>query len=243
MPVGSTTSLRNWNEQIRRLAHAALDLLFPPRCVVCRKPGTPLCPNCICSFERVQGPVCPTCGDPQPHGDLCPRCLRGRTFKSVRSAFQFTGGVRQAVHAFKYERRRELAGPLARAAADVLAAPDQSTHLCAVPLHPTRLAQRGYNQAWLIAEQLAEIWTSSPVLPERALVRTRNTASQVDLDFAARRTNVNQAFCADSAWVAQRAIILVDDVCTTGATLDACAAALMDSGAISVQAITLARAV
>jgi ComF family protein len=112
-----------------------------------------------------------------------------------------------------------------------------------VPLHPHRKAERGYNQAFLVAQNLTDFWRLDVLLPEEALTRLRDTVSQVGLDYADRQTNVGGAFCADPNWVRQRRVVLVDDVCTTGATLDACAIALRSAGATAVRAVTLARAV
>jgi ComF family protein len=113
--------------------------------------------------------------------------------------------------------------------------------LCAVPLHPKRLAERGYNQSELVASELAARW-EIPLLGRMALQRVRETCSQVDLGRAERLTNVRNAFAADPALVRGLQIVLFDDVCTTGATLVACAEALLAAGARRVSAVTLARA-
>ena len=109
-----------------------------------------------------------------------------------------------------------------------------------VPLHPTRLHQRGYNQATLLARQFGQL--SSIPVRENILARVRPTASQMTLDAEARRLNVMGAFqCIDHQLIGKH-LILVDDVCTTGSTLDACACALLEAGAATVQALTVARA-
>ena len=109
-----------------------------------------------------------------------------------------------------------------------------------VPLHATRLRERGYNQAALLARELAQ--RAELPVNERTLVRKRATAPQVELGARERRENMHDAFgCSDGA-LAEKRVLLIDDVCTTGATLEACAIALRESGAHSVQALTLARA-
>ncbi|MDY7080323.1 MAG: phosphoribosyltransferase family protein [Chloroflexota bacterium] len=109
-----------------------------------------------------------------------------------------------------------------------------------VPLHIVRLQERGYNQAALLAREMAH--QVGLTVDEQSLVRQRETASQVDLDARQRRQNVHAAFCCSGNGLVGRRVLLIDDVCTTGATLEACAAALYEGGARSVQALTLARA-
>jgi ComF family protein len=229
-------------EQAQRWASATLNLLFPPRCVGCRRVGAILCDACVDAFEPVSGSVCPVCGEPQPQPQTCIRCAaQPRAFDSTRSAFWFTGSLRQAIHALKYEHRRVLAAPLAASMTRRIERPHADARMCAVPLHPGRLAERGYNQSDLLAAELARCW-ALPLLPADALVRNRDTASQVGLDYPSRQANVAGAFVASRRWVADQAVLLVDDVCTTGATLHACAHALRAAGAVAVTAITLARA-
>jgi ComF family protein len=109
-----------------------------------------------------------------------------------------------------------------------------------VPLHATRLRERGYNQAGLLARELAQQTKLS--IDEQTLARERATAPQVELNARQRRENVHDAFRCSSDGLAGSRVLLVDDVCTTGATLEACAIALRKGGARSVQALTLARA-
>jgi competence protein ComFC len=242
----SSTGVRlkqNLGKQARWIANAALDLLFPPRCVVCHRIGVRLCETCIAAFEPIVGPICASCGEPVPFATLCPRCkAEKRAFESVRSAFLYTETIRKAVHAFKYERRRDVAKPLADAMSGALASPPNQAILCPVPLYADREAARGYNQSELLSHHLSQNWAVS-VLPKEAFRRVRDTTSQVGLDYGDRQRNVNAAFLADRAFITGQTILLVDDVCTTGATLHACAQSLIEAGAVSVSAVTLARAV
>jgi ComF family protein len=148
--------------------------------------------------------------------------------------------VRNAIHALKYKRRRDAAVPLAALLSARLAKGDIPFDLMtSVPLHPARERERGYNQAELLAEQTARQTRSIYV---RACQRTRATADQVGLDPAARRLNVQAAFAPTSTELRGQRVLLIDDVCTTGATLDACAGALYAGGARAVYGLTVARA-
>jgi ComF family protein len=156
--------------------------------------------------------------------------------------------MREAIHALKFGGRPVLATPLGRllaeAGARALPAPpaDWADGLVPVPLHPARLAERGFNQAELLAAPCAARWRV-PVL-SRALVRRRPTLPQTDLDPAARRANVRDAFRVPRpAAVEGRRVLLVDDVLTTGATVGAAARALRAAGAAAVGVLTLARVV
>jgi len=196
-------------------------------------------------------PFCRTCGDPLPSWrvisaalERCPRCRRAPGLvDAARSAGLYEGSLRGIVHAFKYEGRRGLAAPLARmmrtAGASVL---DEADFTVPVPLHLWRRFRRGFNQSDDLARRL-----DVPVL--HALMRVRPTPPQTGLTAAGRRRNVRDAFTL-SRFLPRRArqrlegriVVLVDDVRTTGATLDACAAVLKAAGVREVRALTVARA-
>ncbi|MCC6905810.1 MAG: ComF family protein [Anaerolineae bacterium] len=166
-------------------------------------------------------------------------------FATLRGAFYYDGTLRAAIRAFKYGSQRALANEFAEAMRPLkgaLVPPGGEIRLVAVPLHPERERTRGYNQAYLLAEALAAVW-ELPLLPREALWRTRHTPAQVGQNYAARQANVEQAFAASHAAVTGYDILVIDDVCTTGATIDACADALLSAGARSVSGATLARAV
>lgn len=231
-----------FTEQVRTVAQAALDLLFPPRCVLCRRVGQELCADCLSGFLPVGNLFCPICGEPQLTSKVCSRCAANPpAFKQVRSAYRFVAGLRHVVHVFKYNNRRSLAAPLAVAITQQIQEPKHPVAICPVPLFPARQVERGYNQARLLAVKLACCWHLT-CLPEEALRRTRSTGSQVGLDYSARQANVHDAFAADPGLVEGWNILLVDDVCTTGSTMNACAGTLLAAGAISVSGVTLARA-
>jgi ComF family protein len=150
--------------------------------------------------------------------------------------------LRLAIHRFKYQNARILARPLAEAMAVRLKAPDTLTLLVPVPLHYKRLRERGYNQSELLSVELAGRFKLE--VDHAALERVLNTFPQARIpDAGERHRNLAGAFAVRSSQIKGRSVIIVDDVCTTGATLESCAAALRQSGAVSVHAWTLAREV
>lgn len=219
-----------------------LDLLFPPRCVVCRRVGTWLCPECGNRLPRLSGPVCPRCGAPTSNGTACRACQEAPLrLEGIRSVAPFRGLIRAAIHYLKYRHARELADPLGELMARYWQEnPLPAEVIVPVPLHPSRLQRRGYNQAALLAWALSR--RIGLPMDEEALCRVRATASQMRLYAADRRRNVEDAFRCTTDRMSGRQVLLVDDVCTTGATLEACADALRQGGAREVWALTLARA-
>jgi len=228
-----------------------------PRCAACdRVLDTPLsgpvCDGCWSQVRLLTAPFCRTCGDPLASWrvisaalEQCPRCRRAPTsVDAARAAGHYEGTLRAILHAFKYDGRRRLARPLSalmiEAGAQLLHGADG---VVPVPLHPWRRARRGFNQAEELARHLGV-----PIRP--VLWRVRATAPQTALDAKARRRNLFGAFRLSpfltsrrrQQWLEGRTIVLVDDVRTTGATLDACAAALKAAGAEEVRALTAARA-
>lgn len=225
------------------LLGSLLDLLFPPRCVVCHQVGTWLCPECVDRLPRLSGPVCQRCGTPITSGMFCQTCQEVPwRLEGIRSVAPFRGPVRAAIHYLKYHHARELADPLGELMARYWRQnPLPAEAIVPVPLHPSRLRRRGYNQAALLAWALG-CRVGLPV-DEDALCRVRATVSQMRLKAADRRRNVENAFHCPTDRMRGRRVLLVDDVCTTGATLEACADALREGGARQVWALTLARTV
>jgi ComF family protein len=231
---------------------ALIDLLFPPYCVACRRLGAWLCPACLAKIESIHPPICQRCGLPSgrdqaanPGMLICSHCQRAPLQLDGLLAYAYhSGPLREAIHQFKYEDLRSLAGPLGKLMHDgwtMLAPPNlEIDTIVPVPLHPARQRQRGYNQSVLLARELG-VALARPVV-EGVLIRTKATAPQVGLNALERRTNVQDAFqCVGSALSGKR-VLLVDDVCTTGCTLESACLALRASGASSVWAYTLARA-
>jgi ComF family protein len=197
-------------------------------------------------------PLCRTCGDPLASWRIisaaleqCPRCRRVRSSVDVaRAAGRYEGALRAILHAFKYDGRRRLARPLSalmRAAGAPLL--QDADCVVPVPLHPWKRARRGFNQAEELGRHLG-------VPLQRVLWRVRATAPQTTLNARARRRNLAGAFRLSPfltsrqrrQWLEGRTVVLIDDVRTTGATLEACAMVLRAAGVREVRALTVARA-
>jgi ComF family protein len=174
--------------------------------------------------------------------ELCVRCrISPLQIDTIRSVTLFEGVLRRAMHSLKYQNCTALAEPLGGLMAAYWEQSARSVDvLVPVPLHASRLRRRGYNQSALLAREMARR-VSLPV-DEQTLLRERATVSQVGLDAGQRRENVRGAFRFNGDGLAGKRVLLVDDVCTTGATLESCAIALREGGARSVHALTLARA-
>ena len=226
---------------IEGLSRIAGDLLFPAQCALCGTGGVLLCDACADALPRADGMRCDRCWTPVSGETLCSHCLAvPPSFSSLRGAFVMDGGARRLVHELKYEGLTSLAVPMAARMAPLLVAV-QSEILIPVPLHSSRERARGYNQSAELAGHLTRI--TGVACDRRALRRIRNTeplAKTMHRD--ERRAIVAGAFAARRERVERRRVLLVDDVVTTGATLDACARALLDAGAADVRCVTWARA-
>ncbi|MFC1983705.1 ComF family protein [Chloroflexota bacterium] len=228
--------------RLAKLKGIAVDLLFPQWCVGCGKEGDFICHNCLRSLPRIMPPICPKCGKPQPSGILCPGCTSWQAdIAGIRSPFRFDGVIRQAIHQLKYRSLRALAVTLANLLQDYLVtSPIPGEVLVPVPLHQKRLRERGYNQSSLLAKELGKI-TNLPVV-EDCLIRQLYTPPQTKtLTVDERRSNVANAFTCLDQRLRDKQVLLIDDVSTSGATLDACAAALKTAEATSVWGLVLAR--
>ena len=242
---------------VARWFDPVLDLVFPAVCPICARRSDdpahrPFCNPCWRALPIGVGPGCPVCGEPYPGlgGALpCDGCRRAPpSYAFARAIAPYRDGMREAIHALKYGRRPVLAAPLGRLLATdgpetlPVALRDWADALVPVPLHPARQAERGFNQAELLAAPCAARWRL-PLLT-RALVRVRPTPPQTDLDADARRANVRDAFRAvRPREIEGRRVLLVDDVLTTGATVGAAARALRTAGAAEVGVLALARVV
>jgi predicted amidophosphoribosyltransferase len=216
-----------------------LELVLPERCAVCARPGTALCGACGGALLRLSPPVCERCGSPGPWPvRRCAECSGRRlAFACARSAIVYDGRARAFVRAWKEHGRRRLDAHAAALVVEVVPRPavDALTH---VPGDPERAWERGRVAPQGLARALGEAWG----IPEAALLRrVRALPRQRGLGLAERRRNVRGSIAAADGVPA--AVCLVDDVYTSGATADACAAALRRAGAGRVEVVTLARAV
>lgn len=226
----------------RRFGQIALDLLYPKRCVGCGRGGELYCVSCVSSLSFILPPTCPICGQPGLQQGLCRACrTQPLQIGGIRSVAVYEGTLRNAIHSYKYSYMRGLSEALGALLVDYYRANSLSADVIVpVPLHRRRVRERGYNQSALLAAVLGRE-VGPPVLTD-ALRRDRYTISQTRLGWKERRENVADAFsCVDQA-VAGRSVLLIDDVCTTGSTLEACSIALRSGGAREVRALTLARA-
>lgn len=249
MSAGNTQSL------FAALWRGILSLVFPAHCALCMKPLDPghalcLCDTCLSELPRLRQPFCPRCGRPIPGQAVVPfdtRCgecrLTPPRFGICRSAGLYEGGLTQCIHLFKYEGKRELAGPLGLLMAECAAREFQGISfdgLVPVPLHRAKFRARGFNQATALARELGPRM-GVPVEP-RALSRVEERDSQSTLTRAARLKNVRGAFAVGRKdLVKGRHFLLVDDVFTTGATIGECVRVLLRGGARAVDVCTLAR--
>jgi ComF family protein len=238
-------------------ANAFVRILLAPSCAACRTElaeplNSPVCHRCWSLVAPVAAPACATCGDELPpqwvDPVVCARCLAAPpAFARAASAGRYDGALREVIHVFKYDGRRLLAEPLGRlmrsAGADLLAGADAAIP---VPLHPIRAWQRGFNQADDLARQLGlPVW--------RALRRRRHGPPQASLAARQRQANLKTAFALSRSWVLgarlrrqslrDQVVVVIDDVMTTGATVEACSDVLLAAGVRSVRVLTAARAV
>ena len=205
--------------------------------------GSWLCDRCRGRVRRLEEPMCRRCGaEVESVRRQCGCAGRLRALARLRSAVAYEGPIELAVQRFKYQGWRRLAEPLGLLLAERLVVEGLAARWAvAVPLHPARLRQRGFNQAELLA---AELRTRLAVdRPPGELVRVRATPSQVGHDRRWRLENVKGAFAWHGADLGGRSVLLVDDVATTGATLEACATALRSSGSGPVIGVSVARVI
>lgn len=218
-----------------------VDLVFPPRCGGCHLAGEWLCDICRRRIRRLEEPLCRRCGaELDSSRDSCGCKGRLHALSRLRSAVAYEGPVESLVHRFKYQGWQRLAAPLAALLCDRLVIEGlASSYVVAVPLHDDRRRERGFNQSELLAAELRRNLQLRE--PPGRLVRVRSTVPQVGNDRLRRWENVRGAFAWRGRALAGRPLLVVDDVATTGATLEACAAALKAAGSGPVTGVTVAR--
>jgi len=231
---------------------AMLDLLFPRTgCICCAGRGNLdkawLCPGCRSTLESmlVNFRSCPSCAAfILKDQERCMNCLSysEHWFDSARAVFPYDGLVKDLIWRFKYQGESFLARPLGQLMRDIVLGclkDGAASVIVPVPLHAERLKQRGYNQSELLAREIGQ-YTGLPIA-SHVLVRVKNTPSQTGLNRKDRWANLNRAFAlVPGETISGKAVLLLDDIFTTGATVDACARILKNGGAARVDVIAFA---
>jgi ComF family protein len=239
--------------KIQQFTSGAAGVLFPPVCAACRglvetdSPFHHVCAACARGVEYVRPPHCTTCGHPfygeVEGGRMCPHCIGlDPAFASGRTATLFRGAVRALVIELKYHRGLHVLGDIREILRHSPGLLDQvrDTVLVPVPLHPRKERERGYNQSRLLAEALAaEAGGATGV--EELLQREVDTVTQTAFDRSSRKENLKNAFALaeGAALNPDQHYLLVDDVFTTGSTLNACARVLRRAGCLKLDVVTL----
>jgi len=226
---------------LERIGRAALDMLYPPRCVLCGRSEAFLCASCRDGLPRADGLRCERCWLPLRGRSECATCLKTPlAMSALRSVFRYEEGVQRLVRELKFGGHSCLAEPLAielEAALREWAPPADA--IVPVPLTASHLRRRGFNQTALLARRLGRA-TGVPVV--EALARRGKAVAQFGSTKEERWRNVQGVFeVRPGVVVAGQRLLVIDDVATTGATLDACARALLAAGAVKVRALTVAR--
>lgn len=237
---------------IRRLFHAIL----PVQCVTCHcaltdDPVPFFCRSCWSSLQPLRGPFCPCCGRPfaSPHAlqhspaHLCSACRnRHPSYTKAWSLYQYASPLQEAVRLFKYRKKVALAHALGELMNQVPIGNIRADLIMPVPLYPTRLRDREYNQSLLLADRVSQ--AACIPLSYDNLIRIRETAPQTELSRAVRLKNLRRAFAVRRPKdITGKRILIIDDVFTTGTTVNECAKTLRKAGASEVYVFTLARTV
>lgn len=223
------------------------DVLFPVFCAGCRVEGFTLCEKCLREVEFLQNQTCPVCGIKNDNGGVCAKCRAVSSLDGVTAFFNYddSGMIAALIKDFKYGyvmENKDAFARLVRRGADLLrrSLPAQKEIVVtAAPLHPRRERERGFNQSQIIAEIVAQALELK--INGGILKRTINTKHQASLSGDARRKNLRNAFAVSDDCVVPETILLVDDVFTTGATLQECARVLKQNSAATVWGFALAR--
>jgi competence protein ComFC len=229
-------------EWLKQLPNEVIEIIFPRECLGCGRRVDFICTDCARKLPRLNPPICQRCGKPESSGKICPDCWGKQvSADNIRSVFIFEGIVRSAIHQFKYRQLKAISVCLSQFMADYYRENKLSGYiLVPVPLHEKRLKERGYNQSDLLANGISNL-LSIPV-DTKILHRIKESKPQAkSRNVKERRDNTDRAFKCNSASLNGMDIIVIDDVCTSGATIEACAFALKNAGANRVTGFTLAR--
>ncbi len=239
-----------------RILDPLLNLFFPESCFICETPiakrmYSGVCPDCLdkALALKIQPPFCPSCGLPMQNFEpgsvlLCVECVvTPPPYSGARSFGFYSGALASIVHGLKFRGKRNLAVPLSSLLVETFCenwGQGSFDLVIPIPLHAKRRRKRGYNQSELIARNLAR--RIGIPFKNRLLIRTRDSVSQIGLSDRQRRDNVKNAFsCMNPEHIREARVLLVDDVMTTGATVESASKTLIEGGVLSVSVLTLAR--
>ncbi|MFC1656367.1 ComF family protein [Patescibacteria group bacterium] len=219
-----------------------VDLIFPKKCVGCKKEGSYLCLICKKKIVLIQKPFCPACHKLTVNGQYCSRCRSHFALTGVLIAAHYDDPLKQAIQISKYQKIYTLYKELSSLVLYrfQLGLPRGSLLLCSIPLYPVRKLSRGFNQSEIITQELSQ---NLDIEILQGLKRIKNTQSQAKLSRKKRFENVKNAFqfCGDKNSISGKTILLVDDVITTGATLSSAAKPLLNAGVRNVWGVVLAK--
>lgn len=218
-----------------------IDFVYPPRCSGCDKPGELFCPDCVSRVTTVHQPFCSICGRVTEKQGLCKRCQKIQpSYLSARSWAEYVEPLRHALLSLKYKNNLGIARVFTNFLAEIVFSNNwQADIIIPIPLCDSHMKKRGFNQA----EQLARPLSMLLGIPmdTRAVKRVKETSSQVDLSREERFKNLEDAFFGNPAKLKSKKVLLVDDIVTTGATLNSCTEAILAAGGSSVFCITVAQ--
>ncbi len=219
------------------------DWIFPPTCVGCGKFGDVWCYECDRSVEIMSGSICIKCGYPIQFGESCAECMRHPCSSTQQRAYaRYHKGIKQVVHHLKFENGIELGYHFRNILADIVTKEGWDVDaVVPVPQSSKRRKERGYNQAAMLAWPLSQ--TLGIAYKPESLDRVAENSTQVNQDAAGRLSNIIGSFCANENQINGRSILIIDDVITTGSTMNECARVCLNSGAKNVYGLALARSI
>lgn len=239
---------------LKSFLYSFSDFFFPPQCLLCKISFTPensryFCNKCYDGFSFIKSPVCEKCGLPfqtqEGEDHLCGQCITGKHFfDNARSLGTYNGTLRKALHGFKYNERSLLSKPLAHMFAEYegsLLNQKKYDAIVPVPLHPKRLRRRGYNQALILAKAAGKTWDIK--VDTRSLERIKWTTPQTVLSKNERQKIIRGSFNCCPEKIKDKNLLIVDDIYTSGSTVNECARILKKNGALKVDVLTFARTV
>lgn len=229
--------------EIQRSLWKIADWVYPPTCASCGLLGYRFCPECLSKVNPINFDYCIYCGDKKiENQNLCGNCENQKfAYKDSASWAEYEGSIREAIHDLKYHNNLGLGDFFSPYLIQLIEKKNWHFDLVVpVPLSKGRMKQRGFNQAALVAKPISRYFRVP--FSGSALIRTKETPSQIDLSAHERITNLRDAFFGNTAKLKGKKVVIVDDIITTGSTMKYCSQSLLDSGASEVYAISIARA-